>query len=183
MFVRAVRGREAACRAYCRRVNHDVYGDNQRKTIAKAIACVRRPLAVWYGARSLTRTVPANPETVTALITDVEPFMLAAGFDEVTLDGDNLGIMNRVGLFEIELDLEIVETDAVLRYEQRQGIFESMITETRSRPSTLGPKSGDDRVSRTRPPGARRGSIDRRFRRASRTVKQSTRPSPVSLTR
>jgi hypothetical protein len=78
---------------------------------------------------SLTRTVPANPETVTALITDVEPFMLAAGFDEVTLDGDNLGIMNRVGLFEIELDLEIVETDAVLRYEQRQGIFESMITE------------------------------------------------------
>ncbi|KAA9398789.1 SRPBCC family protein [Haloarcula sp. CBA1130] len=78
---------------------------------------------------SLTRTVPADPETVTALITDVAPFMRAAGFDGVTLDGDDLGITNRVGLFEIELDLEIVETDAVLRYEQRQGIFESMMTE------------------------------------------------------
>jgi len=78
---------------------------------------------------SLTRTVPADPETVTDLITDVEPFMRAAGFDEVALDGDDLDIKNRVGLFEIELALEIVETDAVLRYEQRQGIFESMMTE------------------------------------------------------
>lgn len=78
---------------------------------------------------SLTRTVPADPETVADLITDVEPFMLSAGFDEVTLDGDDLAIKNRVGLFEIELDLEIVETDAVLRYDQRQGIFESMTTE------------------------------------------------------
>jgi carbon monoxide dehydrogenase subunit G len=78
---------------------------------------------------SLTRTVPADPETVTDLITDVAPFMRAAGFDEVTLDGDDLAIENRVGLFEIELDLELVETDAVLRYEQRQGIFESMMTE------------------------------------------------------
>lgn len=78
---------------------------------------------------SLTRTVPADPETVRALITDVAPFMRAAGFDEVTVEGNDLGITNRVGLFEIELDLEIVETDAVLRYEQRQGIFESMMTE------------------------------------------------------
>jgi len=78
---------------------------------------------------SLTRTVPADPETVTDLITDVAPFMRAAGFDEVTLDGDDLDITNRVGLFEIELALEIVETDVVLRYEQRQGIFESMTTE------------------------------------------------------
>ncbi|MEF8829363.1 MAG: SRPBCC family protein [Haloarcula sp.] len=78
---------------------------------------------------SLTRTVPADPETVTALITDVAPFMRAAGFDGVTVEGDDLGITNRVGLFEIELDLEIVESDAVLRYEQRQGIFESMMTE------------------------------------------------------
>ncbi|WP_336337855.1 SRPBCC family protein [Haloarcula brevis] len=78
---------------------------------------------------SLTRTVPADPATVTDLMTDVAPFMRAAGFDEVTLDGDTLGITNRVGLFEIDLDLELVETDAVLRYEQRQGIFESMMTE------------------------------------------------------
>lgn len=78
---------------------------------------------------SLTRTVPADPETVTALITDVAPFMRAAGFDGVTVEGDDLGITNRVGLFEIELDLEIVESDAVLRYEQRQGIFEEMMTE------------------------------------------------------
>lgn len=78
---------------------------------------------------SLTRTVPADPETVTALITDVAPFMRAAGFDEVALDGDILEITNRVGLFEIELTLELVETDAALRYEQRDGIFESMLTE------------------------------------------------------
>ncbi|MFB6224625.1 MAG: SRPBCC family protein [Haloarcula sp.] len=78
---------------------------------------------------SLTRTVPADPETVTALITDVEPFMRAAGFDEVTLDGTSLDIKNRLGLFEIELTLEIVESDATLTYEQREGIFESMVTE------------------------------------------------------
>lgn len=78
---------------------------------------------------SLTRTVDADPETVTDLLTDVEPFMRAAGFDDVTVDGDTVVIKNHVGLFQIELVVELIETDAVLSYEQRDGIFESMTTD------------------------------------------------------
>jgi len=78
---------------------------------------------------SLTRTVDADPETVTDLVTDVEPFMRAAGFDDVTVDGDTVVIRNHVGLFQIELVVELIETDAVLTYEQREGIFESMVTD------------------------------------------------------
>ncbi|WP_424002900.1 SRPBCC family protein [Haloarcula salina] len=78
---------------------------------------------------SLTRTVDADPETVTDLVTDVEPFMRAAGFDDVTVEGDTVVIKNHVGLFQIELVVELIETEAVLTYEQREGIFESMTTD------------------------------------------------------
>ncbi|MBV0900544.1 SRPBCC family protein [Haloarcula salina] len=78
---------------------------------------------------SLTRTVDADPDTVIDRITDVEPFMRAAGFDDVTVEGDTVVIQNHVGLFQIELVVELIETDAVLTYEQREGIFESMVTD------------------------------------------------------
>lgn len=77
---------------------------------------------------TVSRVVEADSETLAELVTDVGPFMRAAGFDEVTVDGDRFTIRNHVGLLTIELDLEVVESDAVLAYEQREGIFEAMET-------------------------------------------------------
>ncbi|MFB6256068.1 MAG: SRPBCC family protein [Haloplanus sp.] len=78
---------------------------------------------------TVTRTIDAPATAVRDAITDVEPFMRAAGFDEVAVDGDHIRIGNRVGIATIELDLERVDApEAVLAYEQREGIFESMRT-------------------------------------------------------
>lgn len=78
---------------------------------------------------TVTRALDADPDAVRDLITDVEPFMRAGGFDAVRLDGDRLELENTVGLFEVELVLDVVDdADAVLAYEQRDGIFESMRT-------------------------------------------------------
>ncbi len=77
----------------------------------------------------MTRTLDADPDAVRELIADVEPFMRAGGFDAVRVDGDRLELENTVGLFEVELVLDVVDdADAVLAYEQRDGIFESMRT-------------------------------------------------------
>jgi carbon monoxide dehydrogenase subunit G len=79
---------------------------------------------------TVTRTIAAPAEAVREAILDVEPFMRAAGFDEVAVDGDAIHIGNRVGIATIELELERVDDPtAVLAYEQREGIFESMRTE------------------------------------------------------
>jgi len=80
-------------------------------------------------AVSLRRHVDASPDRVREHVRDVVPFMEAAGFDTVELDGDELRIENRVGILGIELTLELVnEEDATLVYEQRDGVFESMRT-------------------------------------------------------
>lgn len=79
---------------------------------------------------SVTRTVDAPIEDVREAMTDVEAFMEGAGFDEVEHTGDTLRLGNRVGLFDIELVLDIVDDpDATLAYEQRDGIFDWMWTE------------------------------------------------------
>lgn len=79
---------------------------------------------------SVARTIAAPAEAVREAILDVEPFMRAAGFDGVTVDGDEIHLTNRVGIATIELGLERVDDPAaVLAYEQREGIFESMRTE------------------------------------------------------
>jgi hypothetical protein len=55
--------------------------------------------------------------------------MAAAGFDEVTLDGDEITIVNGIGFAAIELDLTLVDRpDAELASEQADGIFEAMWT-------------------------------------------------------
>lgn len=78
---------------------------------------------------TVSRTIDAPRSAVRDAVTDLEPFMLAAGFDEVDVDGDEIGLTNRVGIATIELTLERVDDpDAVLAYEQREGIFESMRT-------------------------------------------------------
>ncbi|MFB6184143.1 MAG: SRPBCC family protein [Haloarculaceae archaeon] len=78
---------------------------------------------------SVTRTIDADRDAVEAAMLDVEPFMEAAGFDAVRLDGDALHIENGVGLATIELDLTIVDREgAVLAYVQDDGIFREMET-------------------------------------------------------
>jgi len=78
---------------------------------------------------TVSRTIDAPKSAIRAAMDDVEAFMLAAGFDDVTVDGDEITLRNRVGIATIELTLERVDaTDATLAYEQREGIFESMRT-------------------------------------------------------
>jgi carbon monoxide dehydrogenase subunit G len=78
---------------------------------------------------SVSRTVAAPESTVRDAISDVESFMRAAGFDEVIVEGDEIRLTNRVGIAELQLTLGILDLDdAVLAYEQRDGMFESMRT-------------------------------------------------------
>jgi hypothetical protein len=80
---------------------------------------------------SLTVSVAldAPPDAVREKIRDVEPFMRAAEFDGVVVDGDRIELTNGVGIATIELTLELFdEADADLAYRQRDGIFEEMVT-------------------------------------------------------
>lgn len=77
---------------------------------------------------SLSRTIGAPEPAVREWVTDLKPFIEAAGFDEVTVEGETVDIANSVGLLTIELTLRVVETDGVLAYEQVDGIFEEMVT-------------------------------------------------------
>jgi len=78
---------------------------------------------------TVSRTIDAPSAAIRAAMEDVEAFMLASGFDEVTVDGDEIRLVNRVGIATIQLTVERVDApDAVFAYEQREGIFESMRT-------------------------------------------------------
>jgi len=77
---------------------------------------------------TVSRSIPAESEQIRAEMENLEAFMEAAGFDEVTVDGDQFTIENSVGMLTIDLTLRVVETDAALAYEQVDGIFESMRT-------------------------------------------------------
>ncbi len=78
---------------------------------------------------SVSREVAATPEAVRERMRDVGPFMRAAGFDEVVVEGDRVAITNGVGIATVELELELIEEpDAALAYRQRDGIFEEMVT-------------------------------------------------------
>lgn len=77
----------------------------------------------------VSREIAADTDALRDAIQDVGPFMRAAGFDGVAVDGDAVTITNHVGLLTIELDLRVVDDpDAVLAYEQVDGIFEAMET-------------------------------------------------------
>lgn len=79
---------------------------------------------------TVSQTVDAPESAVRDIILDIEPFMLAAGFDTVQVDEPEITIAKAVGIATIELELELFERqDAVLAYEQRDGMFESMQTE------------------------------------------------------
>jgi len=93
------------------------------------------------GMRSVTvaREIPASADGVREAILDIEPFTRAAGFDDVRVDGRTIEIANDVGIAEIALELEIVDDpDAVLAYEQREGVFEEMRTAYTLHPTDTG---------------------------------------------
>ena len=79
---------------------------------------------------TVTRHVDAALSAVEAIVTDVEAFMAAGGFDEVELvDDRTLRIARHLGLGRIELRLDLLDDpEAVLAYSQREGIFEEMTT-------------------------------------------------------
>jgi len=81
---------------------------------------------------SLSREIAAPAERIRAAIDDHEAFMRAAKFDEVRATDGTIEIANAVGLFRIELTLEVIDRPgAALAYVQREGIFETMDTEYR----------------------------------------------------
>lgn len=80
---------------------------------------------------TVRRTLSGWTSSVRGAMWDLEAFMNAAGFDRVDVNGDLLHVANGVGVVTIELTLKIVDgPDAALAYEQREGIFEEMRTES-----------------------------------------------------
>lgn len=77
---------------------------------------------------SLSRSFEGSREVVADAMTDVGSFMEAAGFDEVTVDGDIVEITNHVGLLTIQLTLRVIDGDGILAYEQVDGVFDAMET-------------------------------------------------------
>lgn len=78
---------------------------------------------------TLSRTIEASPDAVREAMSNIGPFMEAAGFDDVTVDGETIEVANRVGVATIELTLQLVdEPGSELAYEQREGIFREMTT-------------------------------------------------------
>lgn len=93
---------------------------------------------------SVSRTVEGDPDAVRAAMSDLETFMRASEFDDVIVEGDRITLHNHVGVFGIELHLEVIEADCALAYEQVEGQFESMRTEY-----TLEPTDGGTTVTAT----------------------------------
>lgn len=78
---------------------------------------------------TVSRRVDGSPETVRALMDDVQRFMAAGGFDDVTVDGDVITLENTLGFANLSLTLERDRDADALAYEQRDGMFSEMRTE------------------------------------------------------
>lgn len=87
---------------------------------------------------TLKRSMDADSAAIQARMHDVKPFMEAAGFDSVTVDGKTVTIGNNVGLLTISLTLRLIESEAALAYEQVEGIFDSMETRYTIEPEEAG---------------------------------------------
>ncbi|MFB6106231.1 MAG: SRPBCC family protein [Halobacteriaceae archaeon] len=88
---------------------------------------------------TVSRHVDAAPDAVRALVDDLGAFMRAADFDGVHVDGDEIRLVNQVGIARMELTLGVDrDADVALAYEQREGIFESMRTEYTVEPADGG---------------------------------------------
>jgi hypothetical protein len=88
---------------------------------------------------TVSTALDASPGAVREKIRDVGPFMRAAEFDGVVVDGDRIELTNGVGIATIELTLELFdEPDADLAYRQRDGIFDEMVTRYTVEPTAAG---------------------------------------------
>ncbi|WP_115863944.1 SRPBCC family protein [Halorussus litoreus] len=88
---------------------------------------------------TVSRQLDAHPDEVAELVTELEPFVRAAGFDEVAVDGEEIRVANEVRPKRIELVLDTYDAPGtVLAYEQREGIFETMTTEYALEPADGG---------------------------------------------
>ena len=100
---------------------------NDRNTSETLVAFRREERRV--NAVTLSREIDAPPQAVREAMDRVDRFMRASGFDDVTVDGEEVRVANEVGIATVELALELVDRpDADLAYEQRDGIFEAMRT-------------------------------------------------------
>lgn len=94
---------------------------------------------------TISRRFDADPQAVRDAMEDVGPFMKAAGFDEVDVDGETIRVENQVGIATIELTLVLLDNDeSDLAYEQVDGIFEEMRTDY-----TVTPTSGGSELTAT----------------------------------
>lgn len=88
---------------------------------------------------TLSRRFDAEPQVVEDTMADIDPFMKAAGFDEVDVDGETIHVANRVGIVTIELTLVLLDDgESDLAYEQVDGIFEEMRTDYTVTPTSDG---------------------------------------------
>lgn len=76
---------------------------------------------------TVTREFDAPADIVQEVVRDADTFLRAVGFD-VSRDGDVLTLARQVAIKRIELRVRLVDDDAVLAYEQVEGIFEEMRT-------------------------------------------------------
>lgn len=78
---------------------------------------------------TVSRTIDAPVEAVEAEMADLEAFMLSAGFDEVSVEGDRMTLVMGFTILRMKLVLDLVESDEHdVVYEQHEGPFEYMRT-------------------------------------------------------
>ena len=77
---------------------------------------------------SVSREISGPAESIRELMSDYKSFFEGAGFDEVRVDDNRVEIGNSVGLLSVDLELEVIDTEADLAYRQLEGIFKNMQT-------------------------------------------------------
>lgn len=77
------------------------------------------------------RDLDADPATVRrAILTDLQGFFDAAGFDEVTVGDDRIGFARSLGLATISLTVAMDhDADTLVAFDAVEGLFEEMRTE------------------------------------------------------
>lgn len=92
-----------------------------------SIYSLAHPQREYMETVSVTRKFETPADVVREAIQDTEAFLRAVGFD-VSRDGEVLTLSKEVAIKRIELEVQLVDDDATLTYEQVEGIFEEMRT-------------------------------------------------------
>lgn len=75
---------------------------------------------------TVSRTVDAAPERVRELVADVEPFMIAGGFTDVTVEDGVVHLENQLGFATMTLTVALRDDGAALSFVQQEGMFDEM---------------------------------------------------------